>query len=138
MNTKTKQDLTVALVVYAFLLFIFVETNALPEAVSMFPRIIIIAFALLNTIMVITAFQKGSGEAVTLTEVKAPILYFIGIAGYVVLFRFLGYFPATAMMLVGFMLAFRVRPWWKIAIIVVGYTTALYVFFVVWLGTRLV
>ena len=106
----------------------------------MFPRMILVVFALLNTAMIFAAFKSGGVGAggITLTELKMPLLYYAGIVLYIVLFRFFGYFPATVVMLTVFMAICKVRPWWKIALIVGGFTGIIYLLFVVWLQTRLI
>ena len=138
MSAKAKQDLITGLVIYAFLLFMFTQTSGLPAAATLYPRMVIVLFAVLNTAMILTAFKQQGDCAITLSGLKMPLLYFGGIVIYVFVFGVIGYFPATAIMLAAFMFLFNVRPWWKIAIIVAGFIVFTYVMFVVWLGARLV
>ena len=135
---RSAHELIVGAVIYAFLAAMYTFTAALPEEESaLFPYMILALFALLNTIMVIQAFTGRYSSGFAARDTVVPLLYFAGIMLYILLFSRVGYFPATAAMLAAVMLIFRVRPLWKIALIVAGYSAFVYVLFIVWLKTQI-
>ncbi|WMJ83724.1 tripartite tricarboxylate transporter TctB family protein [Oscillospiraceae bacterium LTW-04] len=137
MSSKTKQDLICGSVIYAVLLGAFyMSTKMLPET-ALFPKLIISTFAILNTIMIIQAFKASGDSSLNLSIMKMPILYFISIAIYVVLFSIVGYFPSTIIMLVSTMYFMKVRPYWIIAAVTAGYMAFVYVLFIMWLKVSL-
>ena len=71
-------------------------------------------------------------------EIAVPLVAFAAIVVYAVLFDLFGYFPATAVMLVGFMIALKVKPWWLILAIRAGYALFIYLLFVVWLKVSII
>ena len=71
-------------------------------------------------------------------EIAVPLVAFAAIVVYAVLFDLFGYFPATAVMLVGFMIALKVKPWWLILAITAGYALFIYLMFVVWLKVSII
>ena len=133
-----RQGLIVGIVLYAFILFCWMCTNSFIGDAALFPRMILALFAVLNTIMVIQAFQGKGKVAFSAKEAAMPLLYFAGIVVYALLFNLLDYFPATAIMLVGYMLILKVKPYWLIAALTGGYMVFVYVLFVVWLKTNIV
>lgn len=133
-----KQGLIVGIVLYAFILFCWMCTNSFIGDASMFPRMVLVLFAVLNTIMVIQSFQGKGKVSFSAKEAAMPLLYFAGIIAYAALFRLLGYFPATAIMLIAYMLILKVRPYWLIAALTAGYMGFVYLLFVVWLKTNIV
>ncbi|MDO4547647.1 MAG: tripartite tricarboxylate transporter TctB family protein [Clostridia bacterium] len=137
-HKKLCHELVIGAVIYAFLIFAFVITNSMLPDSALFPRMIIALFALLNTIMVVQAFTGKYQNKFTMRETLMPLLYFAGIIAYVFLFKWLGYFPATAVMMVAYMFVLKVRPIWKIGVITCGYLVFIYLLFVVWLKTSIV
>lgn len=133
-----KQGLIIGVLLYAFMVFCWMCTNSFVGDASLFPRMILVLFALLNTIMVIQSFQGKGKVSFTVKEAAMPLLYFAGIVVYVLLFKLLGYFPATAIMLVAYMLILKVKPYWLIAALTAGYLAFVYVLFVVWLKTSII
>ena len=134
MQKKNMQSLIVGVVLYAFIVFCWMCTNSFIGDASLFPRMILILFAILNTIMVVQAFLgRGKEGKFYLKDALMPLAYFAGIVVYVLLFGWLGYFPATVIMLVALFLILKVRPYWLIAALTGGYCLFVYLLFVLWL-----
>lgn len=142
MTLKRKETILTGVLIYAVSGFLFYMTKGLPSDAALFPRACLILFAILDTILLALELGKkkssSEGEGITWETVKMPLLAFLGITVYVVLFRLIGYFPATAVMLAGFMWVMKVRPWWKIACIMAGYGLFIYLMFVLWLRVSIV
>lgn len=136
---KNVQILIVGTFIYAFLLAAYLMTNSMLPDTAVFPRMIITLFAILNTFMVAQALRgKGEKSRVTLQEIKMPLIYFLGIVLYAILFSVTNYFVATAVMLVAYMLILKVRPYWVIPVITIAYSIFVYLLFVVWLNTSII
>ena len=123
MSPKARESLITSVVLLAVFGFLFARTFQMPSTPALF------------LCMDIRKHGKGSGAegGVHFKEISMPLLAFLAIVGYVVLFRLFGYFPATAVMLVGFMAVLKVRPWRLILAIMAGYSVFIYLMFVVWL-----
>ena len=131
-------DLIVGVIFYAFIGFCYyITTTMLPDSAA-FPQMTLALLAILNTAMVINSFVKKPANKFTAKDTAMPLLYFAGIIVYAIVFNFLGYFPATAIMLIAYMLILQVRPIWKIFAITAGYLVFIYVLFVLWLNTNLI
>ena len=140
MQKFNKQGLIVGIVLYAFIVFCWMCTNSFVGDAALFPRMILVLFAVLNTIMVIQAFTKKGREEKSKFNAKdtlMPLLYFAGVVVYIILFSLIGYFPATVIMLIAFFLILKVRPYWLIAVLTGGYCLFVYLLFVLWLKTRI-
>ena len=66
----------------------------------------------------------------SISEIKVPMLMFLGVVLYCLIFNFTNYFVATAIMIPAFMLVEKVRPVWKVVLIDVVYLVFIYVLFV--------
>lgn len=135
MNKKAKQDILVCLVIYAFMLFCFVQTFSMKSGSAIMPRIILSLALICNTALLIRTFRQlkkdPSDEGYTsIAEIKVPILMFLGVVLYCLLFNFTNYFIATAIMLFAFMMIEKVRPIWKILVIDLVYLVFIYVLFI--------
>lgn len=140
MKEKSKQTLIVGGILYAFIVFCWVCTNKFVGDASLFPRMILVLFAVLNTIMVVQAFmgkEKGEDAKFHIKDALYPLLYFAGIVVYCLLFGWIGYFPATVIMLVALFLILKVKPYWLIPVLTGGYCLFVYLLFVLWLKTRI-
>ena len=138
MSPKARESLITSVVLLAVFGFLFARTFQMPSTPALFPRMCLVLLILLTLLLLcmdIRKHGKGSGAegGVHFKEISMPLLAFLAIVGYVVLFRLFGYFPATAVMLVGFMAVLKVRPWRLILAITAGYSVFIYLMFVVWL-----
>ena len=139
MQNKGLQKIIVGTVLYAFIVFCWFCTNSFVGDAVLFPRMILILFAVLNTIMIVQYFLgKDKGDSkFKIKDALLPLAYFAGIVVYILLFSWLGYFPATVIMLIAYFLILKVRPYWLIAALTGGYCLFVYLLFVLWLKTRI-
>lgn len=139
MSAKAKQDLTVGIVIYLFLGWFYWQTTSMLPDSALFPRMILGLFAILNAIMIVQGFRAGKDAraAFSFQDVIIPLIVFLCIVAYVIIFKFIGYFPSTVIMLAGLMIAFKVRPYWLIAVIIIGYCAFIYFLFVKQLNVSL-
>jgi putative tricarboxylic transport membrane protein len=139
MRAKIRQDLTVGLIVYTLLLVFLIQSNNMPKCSAFFPRMVLGVFGFLNTVMIIQAF--GKKEGVNIADIKSfgkPLIFFVGIVLYALLFKLIGYFLSTFILIFVSMFLLNVRPLWKILTITVGYLLFIYMLFVVWLKVPMV
>ena len=142
MSHKARETLFTGIFFYALIALLLYKTVNLPSSAAVFPRACLVLLLLLNTIMIAQDFikyPKSSQEKGVLTwkTVRTPLLAFVGIFVYVFLFDKIGYFPASIIMMIGFMLALKVKPWWKILLITAAYAVFIYLLFVLWLHVRI-
>ena len=135
MNKKAKQDIFVCLVIYAFMLFCFVQTFSMKSGSAPMPRLILSLAFICNTALTVRTIgqlkKNPGGEGYTsISEIKVPMLMFLGVVLYCLIFNFTNYFVATAIMIPAFMLVEKVRPVWKVMLIDVVYLVFIYVLFV--------
>ena len=69
-----KQGLIIGVILYAFMVFCWMCTNSFVGDASLFPRMILVLFALLNTIMVIQSFQGKGKVSFTAKEVAYMLI----------------------------------------------------------------
>jgi len=147
-KVKAKQDLGLSVFIYALFGFFFYQTaNLKAEDSKTFPFIILMLLLILNTLLFVKAVlelvrtkepQREKGAAVlTRKDLLAPFLAFLGIVVYVVVYQHTNYFIATAIMMLSFLFILKVRPWWKVLVITLGYLLFIYILFVIWLHVRL-
>ena len=123
--------------------FLFAQTMGMPSTPALFPRMCLILLTVLTVIMLYLDVRKYAKDhdaesGVHWKEIAVPLVAFAAIVVYAVLFDLFGYFPATAVMLVGFMIALKVKPWWLILAITAGYALFIYLMFVVWLKVSII
>ena len=147
MSPKAKQDLTISIVIFIVAGALFAVTGSMLPDSAMFPQMILILIAVINTINVIQVIRKDKAlmakdtqeqHMLTFQTAKMPLVVFLGAVAYVVLFAFTNYFIATAIMLVIFMLIEKVKPKWMIIVITAVYLAFIYYLFVVQLSVRLI
>ena len=129
MNKKAKQDIFVCLVIYAFMLFCFVQTFSMKSGSATMPRLILSLAFICNTALTVRKNPGGEGYT-SISEIKVPMLMFLGVVLYCLIFNFTNYFVATAIIIPAFMLVEKVRPVWKVVLIDVVYLVFIYVLFV--------
>lgn len=140
MRKKLHQDIYIAILIYLFAFTMFFLGRNIRSADSkLYPFICLGLMVALNTILLVngilksrklTAEELAAANTVRWDEIRKPLLIFLGIIAYVIIFDFFGYFIATALMMLGFMWVLGVRDW-KVLIFVPGVLLALiYLFFV--------
>lgn len=143
MCKKVKQDLLACSIIYVFMLFCFWQTLTMKTGSEIMPRLVLAVALICNTALVVRVLINGKkvsdSEAYTsISEIKVPILMFLGVVLYCLIFSFTNYFIATAIMLLAFMLIEKVRPIWKIIAIDAVYLVFIYVLFVMVLKVPLI
>lgn len=74
------------------------------------------------------------------TEVRdciKPVLVFLFVVGYGILFKVLGFFAATPVFLIALFRYLKAGPWKRIIVITLAYTVVIYVVFAIFLGVPL-
>lgn len=115
------------------------------EVSAYFPRLAAIALFSLSFLLTANVIVRSIKEAKDdkdtrykgMKEVIFAISSWIAILIYILLFKFLGFFPASTLFLISSMIALGQRNWRLIASIVIGIQAILYVVFVSILHTRL-
>lgn len=103
--------------------------NYLPLALSVF-------MGAMSILMIITGIREGGAAGETgssemnLKSSKRPILVYLMIAAYLVLFQTLGYFVATILFLVALQWYLKAGSWKRISFVTLGYLIFTYVLFV--------
>lgn len=125
--------------------FFFFYGKSLPSAAKLFPNILLAFIAILSVFVIAEGVKKtkqmNTGEAIasiSWDEIRFPLLTFGFSIIYYLLFRYVGYFIATPILLIGLMIFFRIRNWKALIFIPVGYLVFTYVLFVWQLGVRLI
>lgn len=134
MNKKAKQDILACVLIYAFMLFCFWQTLTMKSGSATMPRLILSLALICNTALLVRCVMQlknpGSEGYTSIAEIKVPILMFLGVVLYCLLFSFTNYFIATAVMIAVFMLIEKVKPLWLVLVIDVTYLVFIYVLFV--------
>ncbi len=142
MSPKVRETLITSVALLAVFAFLFTQTMSLPSKAALFPRMCLILLSGLTLLMLYLDVQKFGKDhdaecGTHVKDIMMPLLAFVGIIIYAILFDFFGYFPATIIMLVAFMLVLKVKPWWLILAITAGYSVFIYLMFVVWLKVNI-
>ena len=141
MSPKVRESLITSVALLAVFAFLFTQTMSLPSNAALFPRMCLILLSVLTLLMLYFDVKKHAKDnaegGVHFKEILMPLVAFVGIIIYALLFEFFGYFPATIIMLVAFMFALKVKPWWLILAITAGYSVFIYLMFVVWLKVNI-
>ncbi len=143
MCKKAKQDIGVCALIYLFILFCYWQTLTMKSGSEVMPHMVLAVAIVCNTALLVRSVgqrhKNFSDEGYTsIAEIKMPMLMFLGVVLYCLLFNFLNYFVATAIMLVVFMLIEKVKPLWMILTIAAIYLAFIYVLFVMVLKVPLI
>lgn len=143
MCKKAKQDILVCALIYLFILFCYWQTLTMKSGSEVMPHMILTVAIVCNTALLVRSVSQlrktSSDEGYTsVAEIKMPVLMFLGVVLYCLLFNFLNYFVATAIMLLVFMLIEKVKPLWLIITIDAVYLAFIYTLFVMVLKVPLI
>lgn len=143
MCKKSKQDIVVCALIYLFMLFCYWQTLTMKSGSEVMPHMILTVAFVCNTALLVRSISQlrktSTDEGYTsIAEIKIPVLMFLGVVLYCVLFNFFNYFIATAIMLLVFMLIEKVKPLWLIITINVVYLAFIYALFVMVLKVPLI
>lgn len=138
------QDVYVGIAGLIFCGLVWALNMDLPSAAAMMPRLLAGILAALSVIILTQGILKSKlpaseqGEkAFTIDSVKIPLIAWGLIAVYVLLFKYVGYFVSTGVMLIGFMRFMKIKNWKPIIAITVVYLIIVYVVFVRLLGVNI-
>lgn len=136
---KVHQDVVIGFVCLLITLFIFWINRNLAADAAMMPRLLAALLAFLSLLMIAEGVRKTKEAAVRNEEpkkyldwdvVKIPLITWVLIAGYVILFNLVGYFIATAIALVVLMRFMKRRNWAVIIAVIVVFLAIMYYAFV--------
>lgn len=135
MNKKAKQDIVACILIFTFILFCYWQTFTMKSGSHVMPRMVLGLATICNTALLIRCaiqLKNGtSGEGYTsIAQIKVPVLMFLGVVLYSLLFSFTNYFIATAVMIFIFMMIERVKPLWLILTIDGVYLVFIYLLFI--------
>ena len=136
MSGKLIRDLLIGAFLIIGSIYFYGVSTALPKSSATFPQIILIAIIALSAIMLLQTFLKEK----TLREAEAkagktpivwlPYLVYLVVVAFIVVFRFVGYFPASVLLIVGLMLFFKVKSWKLLVGVPAVYCLFVYALFV--------
>ncbi len=137
MKKTIHQDVYIGLVCFALCIGIFFQNRGLAGGAGSMPLILDGLLTALSAVIFIRGLSKSKlpedqqgKKAFTLDAIKIPFIFWLFVAGYVILFRLVGYFLSTAVMMI-VMMVFMKRRDWKIMILIdVIYLLAMYFVFV--------
>lgn len=145
LKKKIHSDIFVGIFLEALCAFFFFYGRKLPNEAKAFPDIVLFLIALLSAFVIIEGIRKtkqmNSGTAVkdiSWEKIRYPLLTLAISVAYYLIFRYVGYFVATPILLVVLMLIFGVRSWKLLVLIPAGYMVFTYILFVWQLGVRLI
>lgn len=146
---RINKDIPLGVGLLVLMVFLYYTSNGFvyAESSAVFPKIVIIAIAILSSILLVNGILKtvesrkiGISEKAGVSFIKRfgkPLLVYGMFVCYLLMFYFVNFFVATAIMLVGLMLYFGVRDWKPLVFIPVGFLTVTYFVFVNILGVNL-
>jgi hypothetical protein len=130
--------------------YLFVKTIDLPEPAALWPRLTLVFLTLLAAWIVYKGVRKtltvkrgeevdyeGEEERLNWQLVRSPLLVFGVVITYFFALTIIGFFPATALFLAGFMWYGGARDWRVYALTVIGVNVFIYLLFSVQLNVQL-
>ena len=145
MKKKIHSDVFVGIFLEVLCAFFFLYGRKLPKEAKTFPNIVLFLIAALSIFVIIGGIKKTKQmnggvviKDISWEQIRYPVLTLAISVVYYFLFRYVGYFIATPILLVSLMLIFGVRNWKPLVFIPVGYLVFTYILFVWQLGVRLI
>ena len=137
MKVKLHQDLYVSSIILVLSLFFFVKSLPFPFESGLYPKILMGLIVFLNFFGLISGIRKtrqrisdNSSQTIFWNEIKKPLIALSFIVIYAALFHFLGYFIATPVFMIVFMLYFKGCRWKSLVFIPIFYLIFTYLLFV--------
>ena len=146
MKKEIHQDVYIGIACAALCVVVFFMNQGLPGGAGAMPLLLDGILAILSAVIFIGGLRKSrlpeeerkkEKKAFTLDAVKIPFIFWLIVAGYVFLFYAVGYFIATAVMMIVMMLFMKRRDWKTMLIIDVIYLVVMYFVFVKMLGVNI-
>ncbi len=141
------QDVYISIAVYVVVGLLLFKSIGMNEQSAIFPRMILIGLALLNTAVLMRGIKntkalnesdKGVVNHIRWEVIKAPLGVFVITALYAFIFTLTNYFIATSLFMIGLMKFYKVKSWKTIILLVVIFNAAIYVGFVMGLKVPLI
>jgi len=136
-KNKLHQDVFVGIAALIFVAWVLFLNRKLPLGSALMPLLLCGLLAVLGVIIIIQGLKKSSSgrpedmkELLNEDILKVPLIAWLFVLGYVLLFFFVGYFIATAVMLVALMRYMKRTDWKMIIAITVIYLLFMYFVFV--------
>ncbi len=137
MNKTIHQDVFIGIACFALCIAIFFWNSGLGGGAGTMPLILDAFLAVLSAAIFIGGLMKSKlpaekqgKKAFTVDALKIPFIFWLFVAAYVVLFRVVGYFISTAVMMILMMLFMKRRDWKVMILIDVIYLVLVYFVFV--------
>ena len=137
MKKSIHQDVYIGLVCFALCIGIFLQNRGLAGGAGTMPLILDAILAVLSAAIFIGGLRKSKlpeekqgKKAFTADALKIPFIFWLFVAAYIVLFRLIGYFLSTAVMMIAMMLFMKRRDWKTMIIIDIIYLLVMYFVFV--------
>ncbi|WP_077214898.1 tripartite tricarboxylate transporter TctB family protein [Bacillus dakarensis] len=136
-----KLDDFIGIIVIILSAFLYFLTNDLPEQSAFFPKYLIILFGVLGVILFFQSFknkrEQSKESSFSMKNLKDPSKALGLLIVYVILINLIGFFIATTMFVVVFMVVFKEKSFKKVVLTAVLLDAFLYVLFVYQLNVPL-
>jgi len=131
------QDVYISIVLYIVLAFFLFASIKLPKDSAYFPIMLIAGLAILNTSVLVKGLNKTKEmgkegtivNAINWDTIKVPLLVFVFVVGYIVLFRLTNYYISTTVFMIALMKFYKVKSWKAIIVVTLIYNVFVYLGF---------
>ena len=145
MSKRMHRDVYVSIGMLVFCIVFIMIAVRLPSGARTLPMAMLLFMAVMSLLILYGGLKKSrladADNHITyetrLQDCKKPVLVFLFVVGYGILFRVLGFFTATPIFLIALFRYLNAGSWKKIVLITLGYTVVIYVVFVIFLGVPL-
>ena len=143
MKKRLNSDTVSGLIIVVISIFFLSFTNKMPAGAARFPKIMLSLLGILGFILVLRGLRasiinKFNGkEAISPNSEKNPMIAIALIAIYAVLLKVIGFYIATTVYIILFMLFFQEKRIKIILLTVLGINIFIYLLFVVQLNVEL-
>lgn len=135
MKKQIHQDVIIGIVCLALCLLFYAMNRSLPSEAAMMPNLLVAMLVILSGCILYQGVKKSKAPAeeqkklFTWDGVKTPLITWGIVLAYVLLFYFVGYFVATAIIIPVLMRFMKQTSWKLILAIDVGYLLVIYFVF---------
>ncbi len=153
MRRAVHQDVFIGIVMVIISVLLYAKSSTMPEGAAQFPTIILTLFSIFGLVITIGGVGKTRAanskqaeepkiadsreEVLSFSKIKMPFVSILIVAAYVILLSVLGFFVATSIFIIGFMMFYRVRSWKKIFLTVFCIDLFVYLLFIIQLNVPL-
>lgn len=140
------QDVFISIAIYIVLAFLLTVSMKLPKDSSVFPNMLIIGLAILNTSVLLkgiskTKIMKNEGTSVNPIRwevIKMPLIVFFLTVIYIVLFRLSNFYLATTVYMVVLMKFYKIKSWKTVILVTFIFNVFIYLGFSMGLNVPLI